>query len=195
MTCIVAITDKKSIWMGADTMISSPGIKLPLRNVPKIFDREVEIIGKEPVRMLIGGCGHYKMIHILHYHLHPPAIDSDQTVDIWLGTTFTQHIRQIFKDHAFMKEDDGAEHIPEGSLLVGMCGELRIFNDDLSSYEIDIPYASIGSGESYAFGSLYSTRKLEMTPKKRIKEALNAAAHFDPLVSAPFQIVGIQCQK
>lgn len=63
------------------------------------------------------------------------------------------------------KEDGDREE--GGSFLVGYNGVLYEIGEDFQVADNTDLYCSLGCGEDYAHGSLFTTSKLHMSPRKR----------------------------
>lgn len=177
MTCIVAIADGKGkVFMGADTYGSSPGSGTYVGN-PKCF-----INGE----FLIGCTSTFRVIDLLAYKLNVPKVHPDlqEDPDKYMRTVFVDSVRQCFKDSGHLRVDMGVE--VGGNFLVGYNGKVYEVQPDFSVLNVPNYGGSVGSGESAARGSLYTTKKLKMTHKEKIKIALEAAVEVVPSVRGPF---------
>jgi len=84
-----------------------------------------------------------------------------------------------FQDRNFIalsSEDQSQIHMC--NFLVGYKGKLYEILIDFQMSEIP-EYEAIGSGASYALGSLYTTERANLSPRQRIALALRAACKFD----------------
>jgi hypothetical protein len=79
-------------------------------------------------------------------------------------------------------EEDSSE------MLVGIGGKVFEFCNDWHFGEDINDFNAVGSGTSFALGSLYSTRRLR-NPNARIQLALESAERFSPSVKGPFTIL------
>jgi len=98
-------------------------------------------------------------------------------------------IRQHFGDFgAIALSQENQTQIHLSNFLVGFKGKLYEILIDFQINEIP-EYDAIGSGSSFAFGSLYNTiTRKKMKPEQRIKKALETAAFFDLSTAGPFII-------
>lgn len=85
-----------------------------------------------------------------------------------------------------MSKDEGAEST--GQFLVGYKSKLYTFDTDMQVARIADGFASVGAGGTIALGSLYATRMMK-DPIARLRNALEAAAHFSASVRGPFSFV------
>jgi len=172
MTCIVAISYKNKVYMAGErghsdshTLVSS--------TQPKIFD-----IGS----YLIGYAGNSGIGQTVVHNFHFPAI---KLTNIYkhMTTVFIPQLRSFIKDNDIKipeNDDDNA------SFIVGVKG--RVYEIDLSDFQcIEYNEVSIGSGSSYAYGSLYSTKDYE--PQDRIRQGIEAAILYSPSCQYPIDIL------
>lgn len=175
MTCIVAIAEKGKVYMGADSAGSNSITTIP-RKDSKIFRNN---------GFLFGITSSFRMGQILRFRLTCPHYKGKKELDSlyqFMCTDFIDSVRNSFKDYGYGKIENNEES--GGSFLVGFEGHLfEVYDDFQIAMSID-NYASIGSGEQFARGSLFSTKG--MKPNKRLKLALKAATRFSPTVSKPF---------
>lgn len=178
MTCIVGLISKKdkSVVIGAD----SAGIAnwdISIRKDPKVFFVN---------EYLIGGTSSFRMLQLLRYTLKIPEIGSKELYE-FMCTDFVDAIRSCFESGGYLqKTQEGDEK--GGTFLVGYKNRLFEVGNDFQVAEHTNGMYSIGVGFSYALGSLYSTRKSTLTPKERVKEALEAACEFSIGVAKPILI-------
>ena len=173
MTCIVAISDNKKVYMGGErghsdshTIVSSTR--------PKIFD-----VGS----YLIGYAGNSGIGQAVVYNFEFPPIGKTNKIDKHMLQVFIPQLRSFFIDNNIKlpeNDDDNA------SFIVGVRG--RVYEIDLSDFQcVEYDEVCIGSGGSYAYGALYSNRDYE--PLDRIRGALKAAIHYSPTCSYPIDIL------
>jgi hypothetical protein len=143
---------------------------------------------------IIAGAGSAFLDSVLQEHLSLPGIDDDTSVASYMFNTFlpiaidtlrkfkiiheSENRLNVSSDMVDKDDDDGA------SFLIGVKGHLFEFtldNHAVGLDEVPPPYA-IGSGGSYALGSLITTANMKYTVKARLKMAIEAAAKLDPFV-------------
>lgn len=173
MTCIAGIADGKRVWIGGDSA-GIAGWQRTIRADSKVF-----VNGP----MVFGFTTSFRMGQLLRHALQvPKQHEGDDAA--WLTTTFVDAVRTCLKDGGFAKTESGAE--TGGSFLVGYRGRLY---EVAADYQIGEPvdqYASVGCGDEFALGNLFSSKG---TPESRIAQALDASAHFSAAVSGPFTVV------
>lgn len=99
--------------------------------------------------------------------------------------TFIKAVRDAFRDAGFLTIKDGEES--GGIFLVAFKDRLFRIEDDFQVGELYDNFNSVGCGENYAKGALFSTK--DMPTKQRILHALRTAEHFSTGVSGPFHII------
>jgi hypothetical protein len=98
-------------------------------------------------------------------------------------------MRQTFKTHGNMTKDKKEEIGNE--FLIVFRGEIYKIGCDFAVNHPHENYNAIGSGESFALGSLHSTEDTGLTPEERIKLALDAASKYNSYVAPPYEILSI----
>lgn len=170
MTCIVSVQEKGIIYMGGDSA-GVAGLSITIRSDVKVFQNH---------EFLIGFAGSFRMGQLLHYRFVPPPQPVGVDDMRYMVTDFIDGVRKCFFDNGYGSK----ERNEGGSFLVGYKGRLYTIDRD---FQVGIPtdqmYA-IGSGQEISLGALYATKK--MKPEARLKLALEAAAHHNAGVIAPF---------
>lgn len=175
MTCIAALVDKGTVYMGADSMGTSDDDAYDAVFPKKIFRID---------DMLIGVAGSLRIIQLLQYAWDIP--DRGNLPANAYMVAVAESIRHLLSDVEASSTVDGTRRVYEGMVMIGYEGKIyRIFSD-FAVTQTKQDYATIGSGGQVASGSLFSTKGME--PKKRIQLALNAAAQHISSVRGPFTI-------
>jgi 20S proteasome alpha/beta subunit len=172
LTCIIAIANGKKVYMGGErghsdshTLVSS--------TQPKIFDVGSYLIG------YAGNSGIGQAV--VHNFEFPPV----KIANIYkhMTTVFIPALRSFIKDNDIKIPDNEEDN---ASFIVGAKG--RVYEIDLSDFQcIEYNEVSIGSGSSYAYGSLYSTQ--DYNPGDRIKQGIEAAILYSPSCQYPIDIL------
>lgn len=181
MTCIVAIAEAGSVWMGGDRAAVENGHYLTHSAAPKVFRRGP---------LLIGYTSSFRMGQLLQYRLEVPPLPflvspSPDALDEWMATVFVDAVRACLKDGGYTKITDAREEV--GIFLVGVAGSIFMFDDDYNVRRPACGFEACGSGVSVALGSLFSTG--QMDPPRRLRLALEAAAQLVTTVRGPFDIL------
>jgi hypothetical protein len=172
MTCVVAIADGLSVYMGGDAASADEsGSFVSSRKEPKIFIRDDYILGF---------AGSFRFGKVVEHLFIPPKPDLTN-LDKFFNTVFVDALREVCEGAKVdpSSEDDSSE------MLVGVGGRLFEFCNDWHFGEDVNNFNAIGSGANYAMGSLYSTRRLK-SQGARIKLALESAEMFCQTVKGPF---------
>lgn len=177
MTCIAAIANNGKVYMGGDSAaVEEETHIISTRKEPKVF-----INGA----YLIGYAGSFRFGKVVEHSFIPPKPQLDN-LDRFLNTIFIDALKECCESAKIdpSSEDDSSE------LLIGVGGRLFEFCNDWHFGEDSHNYNSIGSGSSFAMGSLYSTGRMK-SERARINLALQAAENFSSTVRGPFTILEI----
>lgn len=183
MTCIVGLIDNNRVWIGGDSAGVS-GLDVSLRKDPKVFKNG---------NFLIGYTSSFRMGQLLRFKFNPPKYYAAQHSNDeykYMCTDFIESVRVCFKDGGYATVLNNEES--GGSFLVGFNGRLFKIDSDFQVGESVEKYNSIGCGDSYAKGSLYTIfhfpNNKVRDPNDVIITALLAAEHFSGGVKSPFLI-------
>lgn len=182
MTCIVGIVSEETVYMGADSCASNGHSWLIVGN-PKVFK-----VGQ----FLIGCTSSFRMIDLLRYNLtitRPHPEDSD---DKFIRSTFVDNVRDCLKSGGLAKKESDKE--TGGNFLVGYKGRLYEVQVDYSVLNCPDWGSSVGSGESAARGSLWTTRDAA-GPQERVLMALESAEAVVPSVRGPMIVLTLEDEK
>lgn len=177
MTCIVAISENKKVYIGGDSA-SVAGNMTNITCLKKVFR-----VGE----FLIGYTHSFRIGQLLQYQLQPPEHKEVISDLAYLSVDFVNTLRELFREHGVLEV---VNNIESGSnFLVGYRGNLYNISYDFQVNQPLEGYDSVGSGMNVALGSLFSTTTGK--PKKRIKKALKAASHHVTSVRPPFVVESI----
>ena len=177
MTCIVALRENNTIWMGGDSAASSQ------------WDTRIGIHSKVFVvnKMLIGYTASFRMGQLLQYRLADclPEYDEESDVMTYMIKSFVPSVRVLLKEHGFASIDNNTE--VGGDFIVGFKSRIFGVYSDYSIQEYADDFHAVGCGANYALGAMQA---LADTPsKERIERALEISAHFSNGVRGPFTIL------
>jgi len=181
MTCIVGLIDKTTdtVWMGGDSLASyEDDVSIEIRVEPKVF---------KSGNLLLGICGSSRMAQILRYLSPAPMPAIGQDIHEFMVTTFVEGVRIQQKEFGCAEVKDSVETM-SGDILVGFHGRLFTVHSDYDVGHVAGDYAVVGCGRDLAMGSLFTTAKMKMAPKKRVLTALEAAEEWSAGVRRPFVI-------
>jgi len=181
MTCIVGLIYNGVVYIGADSL-GSNGFTKSVREDKKVFKLQ------DTDKGLIGYTSSFRMGHLLQYATGLIDKRDEPNIDHkYLVTHFIPNIRKLFNNHGYERNNSG--EAKGGVFILAYEDSLYLIESD---YQVAIPtdnYLACGGGEYHAYGSLYSTEGLDMTPEERIILALKAAQKFTIGVEAPFYIM------
>ena len=184
MTCIVAIAQNGTVYMGSDHAASDEKSGwIMARKEPKCFK-----VGQYAVAFTDS----FRMGQILQYSWNPPKYIPTKTnsgLDKFLRTKFIDSIKAAFKDNGY-GYIGGTDEDTGGIFIVGLEGRIFTIDEDFHVGENIVNYMAEGSGAMFALGALHATKN-QKNPKLRIKAALEAASEFSMSVSAPYTYIQV----
>jgi len=184
MTCIVAIAQGGTVYMGSDHAASDEKSGWILaRKEPKCFK-----VGQYGIAFTDS----FRMGQILQYNWTPPKYTPTKTnsgLDKFMRTKFVESVKIAFKDHGF-GDIGGTDEDTGGIFIVGIEGRIFVVDEDFHVGENIVNYMAEGSGGMFALGALHAT-KHQKNPRMRIKAALEAASEFSMSVSPPFTYIQV----
>ncbi|GIU69111.1 MAG: hypothetical protein KatS3mg002_0347 [Candidatus Woesearchaeota archaeon] len=175
MSCVVAVKDERNrrIYIGADSAVSTDTEISFFKN--KIYQLSNDCI--------VGITGNIKIANAISRFNNKNKI----------GKTFEETLDKIYELFNEMSiigvNTQNQTPFFEGNLAIIFKGKLYEVSCDFGYMERD-SYLAVGSGASYAYGSLFATKKSK-NPRQRVFTALEASAYFSPYVRAPFSIIEI----
>ena len=182
MTCIAAVADGTTVWMGADSAAVSGWESLPRRD-PKVF-----AVGQ----FLIGYTSSFRMGQLLRWNLDAPPIGEEidgRVIELeeYMQTIFVDAVRSTLAAGGFATKEKEQE--AGGTFMVGVRGRLFFVGDDYQVGELLTPYNAIGCGAHIALGALFALARHGPIPaERRVSIALQAAAEFSSGVRPPFTV-------
>jgi ATP-dependent protease HslVU (ClpYQ) peptidase subunit len=174
VTCIVGIQHEGRVLIGGDSCGAGPGWANKVRAEPKVFRNGPYVMGFTTS---------FRMGQLLRYALKPPTPTRD--LDRFMVTTFVDAVRTCLKEGGWARKDYEREE--GGQFLVGVTGRLYAIHSDYQVARTARGYDAVGCGQDYALGSLHATGTGE--PRRRIRQALQAAADMSGGVCAPFHVL------
>lgn len=167
MTCIVGIVNEGIVYIGGERA-ASDGSSILSSTRPKVGGRNGWIYGY---------AGSYGIGQLLDYILLP-----EHTDDVY--KTLRLEVVEKYKEaiESFSKADD------ETDILIGRDGQLFEFSTSDWSV-IEIKETAIGSGGTFALGSLYTS--IDKNPIERVGLALGAAITYSPMCQGPIDILSV----
>jgi ATP-dependent protease HslVU (ClpYQ) peptidase subunit len=184
MTCVVALKQGDTIYMGCDSAGVGGWYSRQNRADPKIYR-----VGKS----LIGFTTSFRMGQLLGHSLTLPEHHTDVAIEKWMVTSFVDAVRSCLKNGGFATKDKEVE--TGGDFLVAYQGRLFEIETDYQVAERDEPYSAVGCGKDLALGALFASEHLAKNPRKRIELALKAASTFSAGVYPPFRIEELRSER
>jgi ATP-dependent protease HslVU (ClpYQ) peptidase subunit len=184
MTCIVAIAQNGTVYMGSDHAASDDKTGWTMaRKEPKCFK-----VGQYGIAFTDS----FRMGQILQYNWTPPKYTPTKTnsgLDKFMRTKFVDSVKFAFKEHGF-GDIGGTDEDTGGIFIVGLEGRIFVVDEDFHIGENVVNYMAEGSGGMFALGALHATKN-QKNPKLRLKAALEAASEFSMSVSPPFTYIQV----
>lgn len=175
MTCIVGLEHEGKVYIGGDSLGVSG------YNIRERLDEKVFKNGK----FIMGFTSSFRMGQLLRYELEPPKLKKGQDVMQFMVKDFVGAVRDCLKVGGYSTISSNEESA--GTFLVGFQGCLFCVENDYQVARLSDGEYSVGCGEQYAMGSLYSTSGVG--PVRRITEALNAASKYSGGVGGKYTIL------
>lgn len=184
MTCIVAIAQNGTVYMGSDHAASDDKSGwIMARKEPKCFK-----VGQYGIAFTDS----FRMGQILQYNWTPPKYTPTKTnsgLDKFMRTKFVDSVKVAFKEHGF-GDIGGTDEDTGGIFIVGLEGRIFVVDEDFHIGENVVNYMAEGSGGMFALGALHATKN-QKNPRLRIKAALEAASEFSMSVAPPFTYIQV----
>ena len=171
MTCVCAVEHGGKVYMGGDSAVSwSCDDAVFVATHRKVIRRG---------GMLLGLAGNLGTCTVAAAGLRPePYVSGDPRTHIL--TAVLLPLRALLAE---------AKMDAEGcDLLIGCASRIYFAGLDGAVHGFDAGYAAIGSGSSYALGSLHTSRG---TPAKRVRQALSAAVAHCASVGGPLYVLSV----
>jgi len=178
MTCIVGITDGKTVYLGGDSA-GTAEYDLHIIREPKVFTHGSYVMGFT---------SSFRMGQILQYSFDPmDPPDDPSELHRFMCTKFVNSLMNCLIGNKWGTTENGRAE--GGQILVGVAGQLFEIDEDfhVSSYHCN--FAAIGGGDLSAKGSLHTTGQMSMSPQRRLEMALEASACLNASVAGPFHYV------
>lgn len=181
MTCIVALVEGDSVWVGGDTAGTHEESWLQQTGLESKVWKQGEVV--------IGGCGSFRIMQLLRHRMTMPAVPDDGDVMEFLVGDFVDSMRQALMEGGALSiwEEDQTESMDDSGYILAVRGRIFEVYSDFGVGEFEDGFVSIGCGKAFALGSLYSSGGTR--PRRRVKLALEAAEHFSAGVRGPMTIV------
>ena len=182
MTCIVGVVSDGVVYIGGDSCASN-GYSWVTAGNSKVFKVN---------NFLIGCTSSFRMIDLLRYNLRLTRPHPEDSDDKFMRLAFVEDVRDCLKTGGLAKKEFDRE--TGGNFLVGYKRKLYEVQVDYSVLNCPDWGSSVGSGESAARGSLWTTRDIT-DPQKRVLMALESAEAVVPSVRGPMIVLTLEGEK
>jgi len=187
MTCVIGYVDKKTntIYMGCDSC-GSNGYTKDKYNDCKIFKNGDFIIGYTTS---------FRMGQILEHSWTPPNRNDSKYKDLPLKTFMIKYIipsiMKTFNDECYAENKSNV--LSGGNFLIGIESTIFEVQNDFSILEVSSNLASVGSGESFAYGACaqYLEIKSIVNPIEMLESALKISSKYAIGVEEPFHFISL----
>jgi len=169
MSCVVGLLKSGKLYMGSDGRATTDeGEKRPIVATKLFWNNE----------FLIGFAGSVRTGQLLkpEYFKVPDSISD-------LPDSIIQHLGS--KGSLATSDDQLA--MQNCNVLIGFEGKLYEILSDFQLNEVYGDFLAVGSGSSYAMGSLYTSKRVK-SGEKRVLTALKTASYFDSACGPPYTI-------
>lgn len=185
MTCIAAVSDGVSVWMGGDSAGIDDRLWLGIGMETKVWLAD---------HLIFGASGSFRVAQLLRWRMTLPVPEPDIDPLSYVVGPLVDAMRVTLAEGGALTvwDEDNTEGLTDSGLLVGFRGRIFEIFSDFGCQELIHDYASIGCGSPLAFGSLAGTEKLDVSPKKRIKLALAVAERHSGGVRGPMTILRLK---
>jgi ATP-dependent protease HslVU (ClpYQ) peptidase subunit len=173
MSCVLGLLQNGKLYLGADGLATTEdGERRPVICI-KIFKNKDYLIG------YTGSVRHGQILGPKFFE--PPSSIYD----------LPDAIREIFESKGAMLVAETQQQMTSSNFLIGYQGRLFEILIDFQMNEVYGDFTAIGSGATYAMGSLFATKKWN-SPENRIKNALDAAKEYDRSCGRPYTIQAME---
>ena len=171
MTCIAAIVERNVIYMGGERAVSDDTSMMSMVQ-PKVSIRGEWIYG------YAGSLGNGQLFDFVDL----PVLKKNDDIYGVLRMDIVDSYKSILDTHGSIKDDN------ETDFIIGCRG--RLFEFNTGDWGVaEVTECSIGSGGSFALGSLYTS--IDKDPMDRIEIALLSAIAYSPTCQGPIDILSI----
>jgi ATP-dependent protease HslVU (ClpYQ) peptidase subunit len=162
MTCIAAIVKDGKSYMAGERSVVDEDCQKKL-DLPKIW---------KSGEFLFGFCGTFEGLTVQNNFV-PPKVEGN--LDKFMRGKFLEELKKFYDKWGIPAEKES-----DFNLII--CVRGKIYEHEASTLTMisyDTNFHAIGSGATYALGSLHATQNYK-DPKRRLLSALDAAIMFSP---------------
>lgn len=184
MTCIVALSREKRVFMGADSLCSFGWSNEATLKRPKVFKKD---------GILYGHSGSIRVAQVLQYHLDTPKHHPDIDDLEFLVTELVPAMKTAMSDQGMERKKEEVASMGDGSgetFLLGYHGSVYRISDDYSVLLLDRGFDAVGSGQDVAVGAIYALEASGLVaPEETLRIAIQAASKAINSVGGPIVII------
>jgi ATP-dependent protease HslVU (ClpYQ) peptidase subunit len=170
MSCVIGLIQNGKSYMGCDGLATTCD-----GEIRPIVANKIIINGP----FVIGYTGNIRSGQLMKpYYFKVPKTIED----------LPDAIRKQLIDKGCISFSEEKTESTQSNFLIIFKNKLYEILIDFQLNEISGDFSAIGAGSSYAFGSLFSTKKMK-DPKERILMGLQAAKEYCAFVGEPFSII------
>lgn len=171
MSCVIGLIDHKKVYIAADGLATTEdGEARPIIAI-KIFK-------KGPY--LVGFAGSIRTGQIIQRSRYAAP------KSIW---GWPDIIREQITEKGAMYSGEGHSEMQGSNFVIAHKGKLYEILSDFQINEVnETGFTSIGSGSMAAYGSLFTSKDMGMTPEERLTLALDSASFFVKSCGPPYVI-------
>ena len=169
MTVIVGIADKDIVYIGGDRGVSDNDVILSMSR-PKITNRDGWVFG------YAGTLGTGQLMEFINF---PRVLKNDDPYKL-LRLDVVEELKKAYDTYGRDIDDNGTDW------LIGY--QNRLFEISSGDWGVlEVSFSAIGSGSTFALGSLHTSQKWRDT-KKRVHTAIDSSITFSPTCNYPIDI-------
>ncbi len=184
MTCIVALTDGKSVLMGGDSAGSEDSGVLHIRNDGKVWRTTTQ---GDHVPVVMGCSGVSAIQQAIRWGWQPPALTDSPSITEYIVLSFVPALRNRLRE-----EGQLVGGRIEGHVMVGISGRIFALDTALAAIEEPEPFNAVGSAANEAKCVLWGLKEASGVldhSLNNLKLALRCAERYDNGVRGPFHFV------
>jgi hypothetical protein len=181
MTVIAAVVGPDGkIWMGGDSAGVDDNYSLGLCRETKVWENG---------GILFGASGSFRVAQVVRWHMEIPSFTHTTALEYVTGPLVDAIRSSLEASGALNKWEEDSTESMGGNLLIGYDGHVFEMWEDFGVGELLHDYGAVGCGGELACGSLATTEKMGLKPKKRVELALATAERDSAGVRGPMTII------
>ena len=186
MTCIIGYKDGDKVYIGADSL-GSNGYLGRINKNKKVFKL------KDSANIIAGYTDSFRMGQILQYSkglFDELSLLQNKINEEYMITKFIPTLQKKFSEGGFERNNNGEKKA--GNFIVAVKDKLYEVQGDYSVLEPHEDFCAVGCGQDFAYGSLCTTKDMDIAITERIIKALESAEQCAVGVQRPFYIINTE---